>query len=61
MKLEITPQPSEEERAAIETALGQDVRKERSSAWAELLLPKREDELGSGPGRWPGRSGSTGP
>ncbi|HEX7582241.1 MAG TPA: hypothetical protein VF321_04070 [Gaiellaceae bacterium] len=45
MRLEIKPQPSEEERAAIEAALGQDVRKERSSAWAELLLPKREDEL----------------
>jgi len=45
MKLEIKPQPSEEERAAIEVALGQDIRKERSSPWAERLLPKREDEL----------------
>ena len=45
MELEIKPQPSEEERAAIEVALGQDVHKARSSAWAELLLPKREDEL----------------
>ena len=45
MELEIKPQPSEEERAAIEVALGQDIRKERSSPWAERLLPKREDEL----------------
>ena len=44
MKLEITPQPSEEERAAIEAALGQDAREGRSSAWAERLLPRREDE-----------------
>ena len=44
MELEITPQPSEEERAAIEAALGQEAHEERSSAWAELLLPEREDD-----------------
>jgi len=43
MDFEITPQPREEERAAIEAALGEDVRSERSSAWADLLLPERED------------------
>jgi hypothetical protein len=42
MKLEITPQPSEEERAAIEAALAEDVG-ERSSPWADALLPPRED------------------
>ena len=45
MDLEITPQPSEEERAAIEAALEDDVREERSSPWAERLLPGREDPL----------------
>jgi hypothetical protein len=44
MKLEITPMPSEEERAAIEAALGQEGHEERSSAWADLLLPGREDD-----------------
>jgi len=43
MDLEITPQPSEEERAAIEAALGDDTPGGGSSAWAELLLPMRED------------------
>jgi hypothetical protein len=45
MDLEITPQPSEEERAAIEAALEDDVREERSSPWAERLLRGREDPL----------------
>jgi hypothetical protein len=45
MNLEITPQPSDQERAAIEAALGQEALDERPSAWADLLLPQREDEL----------------
>jgi hypothetical protein len=45
MSLEITPQPSDEERAAIEAALGQEAHEELSSAWADLLLPGREEEL----------------
>jgi hypothetical protein len=44
MNLEIKPQPSEEERAAIEAALGQDAHEARSSAWADLLLPQRGDD-----------------
>jgi hypothetical protein len=44
MGLEITPQPSEEERAAIEAALGQEGREGRNSGWADLLLPTREDD-----------------
>jgi len=45
MNLEITPQPSDQERAAIEAALGQEAHEERPSAWADLLLPQREGEL----------------
>jgi len=45
MNLEITPQPSDQERAAIEAALGQEAHDERPSVWADLLLPQREDEL----------------
>ncbi len=45
MKLVITPQPNVEERAAIEAALGQEAHEERPSAWAERLLPQREEEL----------------
>jgi hypothetical protein len=44
MELQITPQPSEEERAAIEAALLEDVQEGRSSAWASLLLPQRDDQ-----------------
>lgn len=44
MNLEITPQPSDQERAAIEAALGQEAPHARPSAWADLLLPQREDE-----------------
>jgi hypothetical protein len=44
MKLEITPQPSDQERAAIEAALEQESRDERPSAWADVLFPQREDE-----------------
>ena len=44
MNLEITPQPSEEERAAIEAALGQEAREGRPSAWAGLLLPQRGED-----------------
>jgi hypothetical protein len=44
MNLEITPQPSEEERAAIEAALGQEARQGRPSVWADLLLPQRGED-----------------
>jgi hypothetical protein len=43
MDFEITPQPSDEERAAIEAALREEVPSERSSAWPDALLPPRED------------------
>lgn len=45
MDLEITPEPSDQERAAIEAALEQDSQAKRPSAWASVLLPEREDEL----------------
>jgi hypothetical protein len=44
MNLEVTPQPSDEERAAIEAALGEEAQEERPSAWADSLLPKRDDD-----------------
>jgi hypothetical protein len=46
MDFEVTPQPSDQERAAIEAALGREAQEERSSAWADALLPTR----GSGAG-----------
>ena len=42
MKLEITPQPSEEERAAIEAALAEETG-DSSSSWADALLPMHDD------------------
>jgi hypothetical protein len=45
MVFEITPQPSDQERAAIEAALAQETRaEEEASPWAGGLLPRREDE-----------------
>jgi hypothetical protein len=44
MDFEVTPQPSDQERAAIEAALGLEAQEERSSAWADALLPQREDD-----------------
>jgi hypothetical protein len=44
MDFEVTPQPSDEERAAIEAALVQEAQEERSSAWADALLPRRDDD-----------------
>jgi hypothetical protein len=44
MDFEITPQPTEAERAAIEAALRKEVQSERSSAWADALLPQRADD-----------------
>ena len=44
MHLEITPQPSDEEHAAIEAALGEEAQEERRSAWADSLLPQRDDD-----------------
>jgi hypothetical protein len=43
----ITPEPSDEERAAIVAALEQESGEaETHSPWPETLLPAREDELG---------------
>jgi hypothetical protein len=49
MHLEITPQPSDQERAAIEAALEQEPHQQmasvwRASPWADLLLPQRDDD-----------------
>jgi hypothetical protein len=43
MKLEITPEPSEDERAAIVAALAQEAEKP-ASAWPETVLAGREDD-----------------
>jgi hypothetical protein len=45
VKLEITPKPSEDERAAIEAALA-DVAENPASAWPETVLPGRDDPAG---------------
>jgi hypothetical protein len=45
MILEISPEPSDQERAAIEAALAQESRDEETSPWADELLPQREDGL----------------
>jgi hypothetical protein len=45
MVFEITPEPSDEERAAVEAALALEIRtNEGSSAWADSLLPQRDGE-----------------
>ena len=45
MVFEITPEPTDEERAAVEAALALEIRtKERSSPWADGLLPQRDGE-----------------
>jgi hypothetical protein len=44
MILEITPQPSDQERAAIEAALEEETRDGKASPWADELLPQRDDE-----------------
>jgi hypothetical protein len=42
---EITPEPTEEERAAIAEALAaEQVERRRSSSWADALLPRRDGE-----------------
>lgn len=48
MDVEITPEPSDGERAAILAALAQELlEQERArSAWADELLPQREQPLG---------------
>ncbi|HEY5058502.1 MAG TPA: hypothetical protein VII51_05750 [Gaiellaceae bacterium] len=43
MDFVITPEPSEEERAAILAVLAQEAEEPRSSAWAEELLPREDD------------------
>jgi hypothetical protein len=42
VKLEITPEPSKDERAAIEAALAEAAEKP-ASAWPETVLPGRDD------------------
>jgi hypothetical protein len=43
MKLEITPQPSDQERAAIEAALAEETPEDQVSPWADALLPERDE------------------
>jgi hypothetical protein len=40
--LEITPEPTEEERAAIGKALAQEAEEDRASAWMRQVLPLRD-------------------
>jgi hypothetical protein len=42
VKLEITPEPSDDERAAIEAALAQEA-ETPASAWPETVLPEWDD------------------
>jgi invasion protein IalB len=42
VKLEITPEPSEDERAAIVAAVAQET-ETPASAWPETVLPWRDD------------------
>lgn len=45
MELEISPEPDEQTRRAIVAALAaEDSEHHGASAWAEQLLPRREDE-----------------
>jgi hypothetical protein len=44
MYLDITPEATEEERAAIETALAQEDEAPRPSPWADALLPPQEGD-----------------
>jgi len=43
MKLEITPQPSDQERAAIAAALAEEL-EEAASAWPQTVFPQRLDD-----------------
>ncbi|HVA31130.1 MAG TPA: hypothetical protein VMU58_07655 [Gaiellaceae bacterium] len=43
MGFEITPPPSDQERAAIEAALVEEIREEQASPWADGVLPGRSD------------------
>jgi hypothetical protein len=44
MNLELTPQASEEERAAIAAALERENEEAEPSPWVRQLLPERPDE-----------------
>jgi hypothetical protein len=44
MYLDITPEPTEEERAAIEAALARESEAPRPSPWADALLPQRDGD-----------------
>jgi hypothetical protein len=43
LNLEITPEPTDEERIAIAAALAQETLAKPRSAWADALLPQREE------------------
>jgi hypothetical protein len=42
MDFQVTPEPSDQERAAIEAALAGEAQEEGASAWADALLPDRD-------------------
>jgi hypothetical protein len=42
--LEITPEPSEEERAAIAKALANEADEHPVSPWLQRVLPQRDDD-----------------
>jgi hypothetical protein len=44
MNFELTPQPTEEERAAILAALNDEPSGDEPSPWARELLPRRDGE-----------------
>ena len=46
MELQITPEPTDDERAAILAALAQEAEERRASPWADAALPQRQDEPG---------------
>jgi len=44
MNFELTPQPTEEERAAVLAALAEEAKEAKESPWARELLPNRDEE-----------------
>ena len=42
MELEIRPQPSEEQRAAIAAALAEEASEEHPPEWAQAVLPQQD-------------------
>ncbi len=49
MNFELTPQPTEEERAAILAALAGESEEDEPSPWARELLPRRGGEEAAEP------------